>query len=105
MLAEEVGFKALYLSGAGVANASYGLPDLGLTNLADVLEDAKRVLSASSLPLLVDIDTGWDDVGRTVKAFEDVTAGVQIEDQVAAKRCGHRPNKTLMPQADMLGAT
>jgi methylisocitrate lyase len=103
VLAEEVGFKALYLSGAGVANASYGLPDLGLTCLEHVLEDAKRILSVSSLPLMVDIDTGWDSVFESVKALESIgAAGVQLEDQVSQKRCGHRPNKKLVTQEEMM---
>ena len=97
IMAESVGFKAIYLSGAGVANASYGLPDLGMTSLNDVLEDVRRITAASSLPLLVDIDTGWGgafNISRTIKEMIKAgAAGVHIEDQVAQKRCGHRPNK------------
>lgn len=106
MLAERAGHNALYLSGAGVANASYGLPDLGMTNLNDVLEDARRITSVSSLPLLVDIDTGWGhafNIQRTIK--EMINAGVSavhIEDQVLAKRCGHRPNKAIISQSEMV---
>jgi len=97
MLAESAGAQAIYLSGAGVANASYGLPDLGMTSLECVLEDARRVTEASSLPLLVDVDTGWGhafNIARTVKLMEKSgVAAIHIEDQRAAKRCGHRPNK------------
>lgn len=103
LLAQRTGFKALYLSGAGVANASYGIPDLGMTNLNDVLEDVRRVTAASDLPLLVDVDTGWGHafgIARTVR--EMIRAGaaaIHIEDQVAAKRCGHRLGKaTVKPQ-------
>ena len=102
ILAEESGHKALYLSGAGVANASYGLPDLGVTTLDDVLIDARRITSASELPLLVDIDTGWDNIGETIKAMESAgVAGIHMEDQVAQKRCGHRPNKALVSKEEM----
>jgi methylisocitrate lyase len=105
MLAESVGSKAIYLSGAGVANASYGLPDLGMTNLSEVLEDARRITAACSLPLLVDIDTGWGhafNIARTVKSMESAgVAAVHIEDQVLAKRCGHRPNKAIVPPQEM----
>src|ERR1700687_1094393 len=97
LLAQNAGFRAIYLSGAGVANASYGLPDLGITNLNDVLEDVRRITSASSLSLLVDIDTGWVDafnIARTIKEMQKAeAAAVHIEDQVQAKRCGHRPGK------------
>src|SRR4051812_35536437 len=105
MLAERAGFRALYLSGAGVANASYGLPDLGITTLNDVLEDVRRITRATRLPLLVDIDTGWGGaflIGRTVR--EMIRAGaaaVHIEDQVQAKRCGHRPGKALVSADEM----
>jgi methylisocitrate lyase len=106
MLAEQAGFKALYLSGAGVANASFGIPDLGMTNLNDVLEDVRRITAASSLPLLVDIDTGWGhalNIARTVKEMAKAGASaVHIEDQVQAKRCGHRPNKAIVPLSEML---
>lgn len=105
IMAESVGFKAIYLSGAGVANASYGLPDLGMTSLNDVLEDVRRITAASSLPLLVDIDTGWGgafNIARTVKEMTKAgAAGVHIEDQVAQKRCGHRPNKEIVSREEM----
>ncbi|MFT5012601.1 MAG: methylisocitrate lyase [Dinoroseobacter sp.] len=105
IMAESVGFQAIYLSGAGVANASFGLPDLGMTSLNDVLEDVRRITAASSLPLLVDIDTGWGgafNISRTVKEMIKAgAAGVHIEDQVAQKRCGHRPNKEIVPRAEM----
>ena len=105
MLAESVGHKAIYLSGAGVANASYGLPDLGITSLGDVLEDVRRISGASTLPLLVDIDTGWGgafNIARTVtEMLKAGAAGVHIEDQVTQKRCGHRPNKEIVSRAEM----
>lgn len=105
MMAESVGHKAIYLSGAGVANASYGLPDLGMTSLNDVLEDVRRITAASSLPLLVDIDTGWGgafNITRTVtEMIKAGAAGAHIEDQVAQKRCGHRPNKEIVSRAEM----
>jgi methylisocitrate lyase len=105
LLAEQAGFRALYLSGAGVANASFGLPDLGMTNLGDVLEDVRRITYASRLPLLVDVDTGWGHafmIGRTVREMIRFgAAGIHIEDQVAAKRCGHRPGKTLASTGEM----
>jgi methylisocitrate lyase len=104
-LAERAGFGALYLSGAGVANASFGLPDLGMTNLSDVLEDARRITSASDLPLLVDADTGFGAafaIARTVREMERAgVAGLHIEDQVQAKRCGHRPGKELVAPGEM----
>lgn len=100
MLAERAGAQALYLSGAGVANASFGLPDLGMTGLSDVVEDARRITDATNLPLLVDIDTGFGHelcVARTVKTMERAgVAAVHIEDQRAMKRCGHRPHKQLV---------
>ena len=105
IMAEASGYRCIYLSGAGVANASYGLPDLGMTSLDNVLEDVRRITGASSLPLLVDIDTGWGgafNISRTVK--EMIRAGaacVHIEDQVAQKRCGHRPNKEIVSRAEM----
>jgi methylisocitrate lyase len=106
MLARRAGFRALYLSGAGVANHSLGLPDLGLTNLGDVLTDAARITRAVDLPLLVDIDTGWGHaftIDRAVRELESVgVAGVQIEDQAGAKRCGHRPNKALVETSEMV---
>ena len=105
MMAEAVGYKAIYLSGGGVANASYGLPDLGMTSLNDVLEDVRRITSASSLPLLVDIDTGWGgafNIARTVKQMIKAgAAAVHMEDQVAQKRCGHRPNKEIVSRDEM----
>ena len=105
MLAEAAGGHAIYLSGAGVANASYGLPDLGMTGLADVLEDVRRVTEACSLPLLVDVDTGWGhafNIARTVKLMErSGVAAIHIEDQMAAKRCGHRPNKSIVSMQEM----
>jgi methylisocitrate lyase len=106
MMATQVGYKAIYLSGAGVANYSYGLPDLGITSLEDVLIDARRITSVVDTPLLVDIDTGWGgafNIGRTVK--EMIRAGVaavHIEDQVAQKRCGHRPNKEIVSKQEMV---
>ncbi|WP_258240477.1 MULTISPECIES: methylisocitrate lyase [Pseudidiomarina] len=106
MMAEKVGHKALYLSGAGVANASFGLPDLGMTSLNDVCEDIRRITGASDLPLLVDADTGWGgafNIARTVKEMTRAgAAGFHIEDQVAQKRCGHRPNKEIVTQAEMV---
>ncbi|KTC97483.1 2-methylisocitrate lyase [Legionella geestiana] len=105
MLAESAGCKALYLSGAGVANASFGLPDLGMTGLSEVLEDARRLNAASSLPLLVDVDTGFGNaftIARTVKLMEQAgVAAIHIEDQVLAKRCGHRPNKAIVSREEM----
>jgi methylisocitrate lyase len=106
LLAGRAGFRALYLSGAGVANASYGLPDLGLTTLNDVLEDVRRISRVTALPLLVDADTGWGGammIGRTVREMTAAgAAGVHLEDQVQAKRCGHRPGKALVPAAEMV---
>lgn len=105
MLAEKAGGQAIYLSGAGVANASFGLPDLGMTSLADVLEDARRITDACSLPLLVDVDTGWGhafNIARTIKLMESArVAAIHIEDQVQAKRCGHRPNKAIVSRHEM----
>jgi methylisocitrate lyase len=104
MQAERAGFRALYVSGAGVANASYGLPDLGMTSLDNVCEDVRRITGATELPLLVDADTGWGavfNIQRTVK--ELIRAGAaacHIEDQVQAKRCGHRPGKQVVPKED-----
>ncbi|WP_420836626.1 methylisocitrate lyase [Aliidiomarina sedimenti] len=106
MMAERVGHKALYLSGAGVANASFGLPDLGMTSLNDVCEDIRRITAATDLPLLVDADTGWGgafNIARTVKEMTRAgAAGFHIEDQVAQKRCGHRPNKEIVSQHEMV---
>ncbi|QQG37260.1 MAG: methylisocitrate lyase [Micavibrio aeruginosavorus] len=105
LLAQRAGFKALYLSGAGVANASFGLPDLGITMLNDVVEDARRITGRVDLPLLVDIDTGWGgafNIARTVREMERAgVACVHIEDQVSQKRCGHRPGKELVDQFEM----
>ena len=106
LMAERVGYKAIYLSGGGVANASYGLPDLGMTSLNDVLEDVRRITAASSLPLLVDIDTGWGGAFNIARTIKDMTAAgaaaVHIEDQVAQKRCGHRPNKSIVSVTEMV---
>ncbi|WP_240221572.1 methylisocitrate lyase [Rheinheimera hassiensis] len=106
MMAERTGHQALYLSGAGVANASFGLPDLGMTSLNDVCEDIRRITAATSLPLLVDADTGWGgafNIARTVKEMSRAgAAGFHIEDQVAQKRCGHRPNKEIVSLDEMV---
>ncbi|MFY9180186.1 MAG: isocitrate lyase/phosphoenolpyruvate mutase family protein, partial [Venatoribacter sp.] len=106
MMAERIGHQAIYLSGGGVANASYGLPDLGMTSLENVLEDVRRITSASSLPLLVDIDTGWGgafNIARTIQQMEKAgAAAVHLEDQVAQKRCGHRPNKEIVSTEEMV---
>jgi len=105
LLAQQAGFKALYLSGAGVANASFGLPDLGMTALNDVCEDARRITGACQLPLLVDADTGWGaafNIARTTRELIRAGAGgMHLEDQVSAKRCGHRPGKALVSAAEM----
>src|SRR5436190_6842529 len=97
LLAQHAGFRAIYLSGAGVANASFALPDLGITTLNDVLEDVRRITRATELPLLVDADTGFGsafNIARTVKDMITAgAAGIHLEDQVQAKRCGHRPGK------------
>lgn len=106
MLAEHSGFKAIYLSGGGVANASYGLPDLGMTSMNDVLADVRRITSATDVPLLVDVDTGWGsafNIARSIREMEAAGAAcVHIEDQVAAKRCGHRPGKAIVSQEEMV---
>jgi methylisocitrate lyase len=106
LLAERAGFRALYLSGAGVANASFGLPDLGITSLNDVCEDVRRIASATDLPLLVDADTGWGtafNISRTVADLvRSGAAGCHLEDQVQAKRCGHRPGKALVSTGEMV---
>ncbi len=103
LLAEKTGFKALYLSGAGVANASYGLPDIGLTTLSEVLIDVKRIKQATTLPLLVDADTGFDDVFATVAAIEHAgAAGLHLEDQIDQKRCGHLAGKQLISSEAMV---
>jgi len=105
LMAKKNGYNALYLSGAGVANASYGLPDLGMTTLDNVLEDARRIIEATDMPLLVDIDTGWGDslmVKRVVQRMcKAGVAAVHIEDQVFAKRCGHRDGKVLVSTEEM----
>ena len=106
LLAEEAGHKAIYLSGGGVAASSLGVPDLGITTLQDVLIDVERITNASSLPLLVDADTGWGgalNISRTVKSLITYgAAGMHIEDQVAQKRCGHRPNKEIVSSEEMV---
>ena len=106
MMAKQIGHKAIYLSGGGVANASYGLPDLGMTSLNDVLVDVQRITSACDLPLLVDIDTGWGgafNIAKTIRDMEKAgAAAVHMEDQVAQKRCGHRPNKEIVSTAEMV---
>jgi methylisocitrate lyase len=105
LLAANAGFKAIYLSGAGVANASFGLPDLAMTTLPDVCEDIRRITAATELPLLVDADTGWGGafmIGRTIREMTRAgAAGCHIEDQVGVKRCGHRPGKALVETAEM----
>ncbi|HCV27889.1 MAG TPA: methylisocitrate lyase, partial [Dehalococcoidia bacterium] len=106
MMAEASGYRAIYLSGSGVAGASYGLPDLGMTTLNDVAEDVRRITGASELPLLVDADTGWGNAFMINKAIKDLAragaGGVHIEDQVHAKRCGHRPNKEVVSLDEMV---
>lgn len=105
-LAEHSGYRAVYLSGGGVAACSCGIPDLGITSLEDVLTDARRITSVTDLPLLVDADTGWGgafNIARTVRSMIDArVAGIHIEDQVSQKRCGHRPNKAIVPAAEMV---
>ncbi|CZF86472.1 MULTISPECIES: methylisocitrate lyase [Grimontia] len=106
MMAQRLGHQAIYLSGGGIANASYGLPDLGITTLNDVMVDVERITNACDLPLLVDIDTGFGgafNIARTIKAMEKAgAAAVHMEDQVAQKRCGHRPNKAIVSQQEMV---
>lgn len=106
ILAEHAGFRALYLSGGGVANWSYGLPDLGMTTRDDVLADVRRITDVTDCPLLVDVDTGWGqalNIARTIRKMEDAGAAcVHIEDQVGAKRCGHRPGKALVSAEEMV---
>ncbi len=106
MMAEKVGFQALYLSGAGVANASYGVPDLALTTLDNVCEDVRRITSVTSLPLLVDADTGWGGPLMVARSIREIgragAAGVHLEDQIMEKRCGHRPNKKVISKEDMV---
>ena len=102
LLAQQAGFNALYLSGAGVANASFGLPDLGITTLDNVLEDTRRITAITQLPLIVDADTGFSDPARTAHALIGAgAAAMQIEDQVDSKRCGHRPGKVLVSSGEM----
>jgi methylisocitrate lyase len=105
LLAERAGFRAIYLSGAGVANHSFGLPDLAMTTLNDVCEDIRRISYACPLPLLIDADTGWGSafmIGRSIRELARAgAAGCHLEDQVAAKRCGHRPGKALVESAEM----
>ena len=106
-LATRAGFEALYLSGAGVANAAFGLPDLGMTTLNDVAEEARRITAATDRPLLVDCDTGWGSpltIERTVREMTRAgVAAIHLEDQIDAKRCGHRPGKQLVSADDMIG--
>jgi methylisocitrate lyase len=105
-MAEATGFRALYVSGGGLAANSLGLPDLGISTLEDVLTDVRRITDATSLPLLVDIDTGWGsafNIARTIRSMIKAgAAAVHMEDQVGAKRCGHRPGKELVPAAEMV---
>ena len=105
LLAERAGHKAIYLSGAGVANASFGLPDLAVTTLNDVCEDIRRIASATDIPLLVDADTGWGSAFMIARTVREMTwagaAGCHLEDQVAVKRCGHRPGKALVESREM----
>jgi methylisocitrate lyase len=105
LLAENAGFKAIYLSGAGVANASFGLPDLAMTTLNDVCDDIRRIASATNVPLLVDADTGFGGAFMIARTIREMTwagaAGCHLEDQVAAKRCGHRPGKALVETSEM----
>ena len=106
LMAKRVGYKALYLSGGGVAANSLGVPDLGISTMEDVLTDARRIVDATQMPLLVDIDTGWGgafNIGRTIRNFERVgVAAVHMEDQVGQKRCGHRPGKEVVPKDEMV---
>ncbi len=105
-LAQATGFRALYISGGGVAASSCGIPDLGLTTMEDVLIDVRRVVEVTDVPVLVDIDTGWGgalNIARTIKTMERAgAAGVHIEDQLSAKRCGHRPGKAVVPADEMV---
>ncbi|SDL58650.1 methylisocitrate lyase [Modicisalibacter muralis] len=106
LMAQKVGHQAIYLSGGGVANASFGLPDLGMTTMNDVVEDARRITAATDLPLLVDIDTGWGGAFNIARAIKEMgragVAAVHLEDQVAQKRCGHRPNKSIVSKQEMV---
>ncbi len=105
LLAEKAGFQAIYLSGAGVANASFGMPDLAMTTLTDVCDDIRRICSATRLPLLVDADTGWGSAFMIARTISEMTragaAGCHLEDQVGVKRCGHRPGKALVEAQEM----
>lgn len=105
LLAERAGFRAIYLSGAGVANASFGLPDLGLTSLTEVAEETRRITARTSLPLLVDADTGWGSAHNIARTITELVragaAGCHLEDQVQAKRCGHRPGKSIVSPDEM----
>ena len=106
LLAESAGLKALYISGAGVANASYGIPDLAMTSKDNVLEDLRRIRGATDLPVLVDCDTGWGSALSISKSVKDMilagASGIHIEDQVSNKRCGHRPNKEIVSDSEMM---
>ena len=106
LMARKVGYRALYLSGGGVAANSLGMPDLGISTMEDVLTDARRIVDATQMPLLVDIDTGWGgafNIGRTIRNFINVgVAAVHMEDQVGQKRCGHRPGKEVVPRDEMV---
>mgnify|MGYP003985334501 FL=1 len=106
IMAEKVGHQSIYLSGGGVAASSLGVPDLGITSLADVIEDAKRITQATSLPLLVDADTGWGGAFNIARCVQEMiksgVAAIHIEDQVSQKRCGHRPNKAIVTTSEML---
>ena len=106
LMAKRTGYKALYLSGGGVAANSLGMPDLGISTMEDVLTDARRIVDATGMPLLVDIDTGWGgafNIGRTIRNFERVgVAAVHMEDQVGQKRCGHRPGKEVVTKEEMV---
>jgi len=106
LMAKRVGYKALYLSGGGVAANSLGMPDLGISTMEDVLTDARRIVDATQMPLLVDIDTGWGgafNIGRTIRSFINIgVAAVHMEDQVGSKRCGHRPGKEVVSKDEMV---
>ena len=106
LMAKRTGYKALYLSGGGVAANSLGMPDLGISTMEDVLTDARRIVDATQMPLLVDIDTGWGgafNIARTIRSFINVgVAAVHMEDQVGQKRCGHRPGKEVVSKAEMV---
>ncbi len=106
IMAQKIGFRCLYISGAGVANASFGIPDLGITTLNDVLQDVRRITGVTELPVLVDADTGFGsafNIARTVREMIKAgAAAIHIEDQVSAKRCGHRPNKAIVPTEEMV---